>query len=129
MRILSHKRQAMYISAVGSAVRVVISLPLAVAEDEGENLICEHFNSFYSSLGDSYVKSAEKYAASLKGGQGGRRCGIIISVGWELRDVRGKRAGRRIEIFRRCEISSRGETRLIHSDSDLFSLRRGVLVK
>ena len=129
MRILSHKRQAMYISSVGSAVRVVISLPFAVAEDEAENLICERFNSFYSRLEDSYLKGAEKYAASLDNGQGGRRCGIIITVSWDSRDVRGKRAGQRIEIFRRCELSAHGESRLVHTESDLFSIRRAVLIK
>ena len=70
MRILSHKRQAMYISSVGSAVRVVISLPFAVAENEAENLICERFNSFYSRLEDSYLKGAKKIRRLARGWAG-----------------------------------------------------------
>ena len=127
MQLVNKERCAMYKSEGGRAVKLFISLPRSVAEDECERRTVESLNNFYSSLENTYVKSTEKYVAALPTEDGRHtRRSITVSVDWKLGEDLSSRG--RIAIFHTCTISS-PEGERSRSEKDVFELKRGILLK
>lgn len=127
MRIQSRNRQAIYISAVGTAVRVNISLPRAIPEFESESVVCERINSVYSAIEESYLRGAKKYADTLT--EKDRGHSAAVNVKWERGVEKGRVGNSRITFFRRCVISSFSLGERAQSDRDVFAISNGLLIK
>ena len=134
MRILSQKRQAIYVGGAGTAVKVELSLPSAFAERESEADAASRINSFYSAACERYLNGARKYALAI----GERLYGVKVSVTWESVsekskktkwDNAAKKSDRKLTVIRSCTVSTRDGVVERISERDIISLERGVLLK